>query len=169
MILKNINLKKTKTVNGLEILDLTEPTLIPKFDSVNFVIKTFVLVTDELEMRPDLIAKLSLGSEDMVDVLLKCNQISNPFSIKSGDILVIPDIEKFEAFYKDPKSDERIVNDTKSLFIDPKKVSKKDESRLERLSNIAKTKKNGSKQITTPNTLKSGDSNINKSKGNIKF
>tara|TARA_Y100000389_G_scaffold155672_1_gene156381 strand:- start:537 stop:1046 length:510 start_codon:yes stop_codon:yes gene_type:complete len=169
MLLKNIDLKKTKTINGLEILDLTEPTLIPDFRSINFIIKNFVLVTDELEMRPDLIAKLALGSEDKIDVLLKCNQISNPFSIKSGDILVIPQLESFEKFYKTPKVDEKTIKDTKSLFIDPKKASKKDKNRVDRLSNIAKTKKNGSKEITTPNKLKSGDTNITKNKGSIKF
>lgn len=169
MLLKNIDLKKTKKVNGLEILDLTEPTLLPDFTSVNFVIKNFVLVTDELEMRPDLIAKLALGSQDLVDVLLKCNQISNPFSIKAGDILVIPDLDRFNEFYKTPKLDEKTIEETKSLFIDPDKASKVDKNRVERLGNIAKTKKNGSKQITTPNVLKSGSTNIKKSKGNIKL
>lgn len=169
MNIKNLNLKKTISIDDIEILDLMEPTLVPDFVSGNFVVRDFIIISDDLEMRPDLIAKISLGSTDYVDILLKANQISNPFSIKSGDILVIPDISRFEAFYKTPKRDNKSIENTKAKFIDPTKSSKKDKGRLDRLSNIAKTKKNGAKEITTPNKLKSGDSNITKTNGSIIF
>lgn len=169
MNLKNLSLKQTIIKNGEEILDLSEPTLVPSFNSTNFLVQDVVMVTDELEMRPDLIAKKYLGSDSYVDVLLKANEISNPFSIKSGDILIIPNIEKFKGFYVNPKQSENKINNTKANFLDPSKLSKKDKNRLERLEKIAREKPNGSREITTPNKLKTGDSNIIRQNGRIKF
>ena len=49
--------------------------------------------------------------------LLKANQISNPFSIDIGDILIIIDKNLAQEFYKKPKKPKKDIADTKSLFL----------------------------------------------------
>ena len=169
MEFKNLELKELREVDNELILDLLEPTLIPDFRRGNFEIRNFFMVSEEYVMRPDLIARAVFGNDSYVDVLLKANKISNPFSIAEGDILVVPNLDKFLAFYKKPKRSENKIEDTKAKFIDPSKSSKKDISRVERLEALGKNKKNGAKEITTPNKLKKGKSNLRFGGGSVSF
>ena len=51
-------------------------------------------------MRPDLIAYAAYGSTENMELILKINGISNPFSIDENDIVIIPDKDKISSIVK---------------------------------------------------------------------
>lgn len=78
--------KGTKNKNGIEILNLGQNTIIFNGD---IRIKEIVVVTQEFEMRPQMIASIVYGTDEKTDVLLKYNGISNPFTIEAGQIYFV--------------------------------------------------------------------------------
>jgi hypothetical protein len=62
--------------------------------SVNYTsgmsLDDFFVVTQYYQMRPDLVAAIKYGDHGKVGSLLKFNGISNPFAIKEGNVLLIP-------------------------------------------------------------------------------
>jgi hypothetical protein len=113
--------------------------------------------------RPDLIALKYYKNIDFVEIILKYNNISNPFSINEGDVLIIPVsddlLEQWKPVKKvgEGKTSEKSVRDQ---FVDQKRLTVVDKKRIEYLQKKASEKENGSKQILPPNILKEGDSNI---------
>ena len=94
------NKKVVKNSVGESFLDFTKRSI--KWSGNKILIDTTELVTDEFEMRPDLISQYSYGSTNKSDLYLKYNGISNPFSIQSGDIIIIPNEEAMlKEFYKE--------------------------------------------------------------------
>lgn len=73
-------------------LELSVDLLTKSYDFINYNYKFdgYIVVSDNEEMRGDLISLQYLNDQNLEDVLLKFNGISNPFSIESGDILFIP-------------------------------------------------------------------------------
>jgi len=84
------------------IWDLTKSSI--TFEEVNSQLKTFVVVSEYFQMRPDLIALLNLGDQGKVGSLLKYNGVSNPFSIKEGDIMLVPTSETVQEIFTAKKS-----------------------------------------------------------------
>lgn len=150
MRLKIFDLKRI--LNGKVIM--TEPAVI--FPEGLRALETYVVETG-YEGRPDLIALKFYGDESHVDRLLKFNGISNPFSIEVGDELQIPNpINTFKAFVKP----NRPSGETKKeKFIKQRRLTQKDEKRLEFLQKKASNLPNGSKQTLPPNMLKDGQTN----------
>lgn len=160
---KMINLKRiiTKTnYFGEEktVTDLSEPTLKPDFQSTFFNIKRTVVVTEEYAMRPDLISMFAYGTDQYADIILKFNEISNPFSIAEGDIIIIPDLDGAKRAYIKPKPSKKEIEEVKRAYIDKNRFSKPTQQRLDKLQALANSKKNGSPTITTSNKLKPGES-----------
>jgi hypothetical protein len=96
------------------------------------------LVSDDYIMRPDLIANQFYGSSDKVDLLLKYNGYSNPFSVGPEAVLLVPDAEtlsKFSATPPDLKLDQPRKKKANVKFTP---TAKKDKRRLDFL-----TKKGG--------------------------
>ena len=58
------------------------------------------VVDESTEGRIDLIALKWYNEKDNIGMLLKCNNIFNPYSIKSGDLLIIPVIKAPETIIK---------------------------------------------------------------------
>ena len=85
------------------IVDLTRASL--EYTST-VDITTFVMVSPDFVMRPDLIAKAVYGDPNKLDYLLKYNSVSNPFSIEVGDVLVVPDLDDMSKQFKTPNVDE---------------------------------------------------------------
>ena len=71
------------------IWDLTKASI--TYDSLPIKIKSFFIVTEYYQMRPDLISAIKLGDAGKVGSLLKFNAISNPFALDEGKALAIPD------------------------------------------------------------------------------
>ena len=117
--------------------------------------------------RVDLIAFREYSGDWYGDIILKFNNISNPFSFKAGDTLKIPSRDANMRIWKD--IDDSIVNENpvRSQFIDSKRLTPKDKKRIKYLEDKANAKANGSSQILPPNILKHGQSNVLKSKGQI--
>ena len=158
---------KNKLVIGDKIR-MTHPTLLFNFDNTP-VIDEHIVESDET-CRIDLISLKYYRSDNYVDYILKFNGISNPFTIKEGDVLKIPANTTVLKTFKPIKEigqSERIENAVRDQFIDTKRLPAKDANRIEYLKRKASLKKNGSKEILPPNVLKTDDKNIQINGGTI--
>ena len=172
--LKLINLKRiiTKTNyfgENKTVTDLTEPTLKPDFQSIHFNIKRTITVTEGYAMRPDLISMFAYGTDIYTDIILKFNEISNPFSIAEGDIFLIPDLDGAKRAYRKPKPSKKEIEEVKRAYIDKNRFSKPTQNRLDKLKALADSKKNGSPTITPSNKLKPGESAVTTKGGALIF
>lgn len=116
--------------------------------------------------RVDLISLREYGGDWYGDLILKFNNISNPFSFNEGDILKIPAKDTIMSHWKEVSGTEA-TNNVKSQFIDSKRLTEKDAKRVEYLAKKAQGKANGSSQIIPPNIVKHGESNIKVGNGKI--
>ena len=131
------------------------------------------LVTEETAMRPDLIANYFYRDAGYLDLLLKYNGYSNPFSINVGDVIRIPSIETLAKFGSVGKTrDQKLIGNRKkytNVVLAPK--SKKDQVRMNYLlqkgtginSNLAKLNallQSGNLSGMSVSTLSSQISNI---------
>jgi predicted amidophosphoribosyltransferase len=75
--------------------------------SVNYTsgmaLDDFFIVTEYYQMRPDIIAALKYGDHGIVGSLLKFNSISNPFAIKEGNVLLIPNVKSIDDSFNTKK------------------------------------------------------------------
>ena len=119
--------------NGIEYVDLSFNTLKTNlYDSILGIYR----VESSTEMRPDLICMKYYGTTDYMDILLKSNNIFNPFSIKEGDVLVIPAIKKEDDLYDTPVG---IINDDlRKKYVDQSQLSEVDQNRINRIKNSTK-------------------------------
>lgn len=159
------------TLNNKKLVDgkykFTKPTLV--FLETNETIEEHIVTEDQVG-RIDLISLLYYRNANYCDYILKWNGISNPFSIKFGDILKIPNHREALKTVKEIK----LFNSTnepsiRDQFIDTKRLPVKDAKRIEYLQRKAAQKPNGAKQILPPNILKEGDTNIKIGNGQIRI
>lgn len=137
---------------------ITEPTALFKGD----VRTLYVHEVNETQVgRIDLISIEYYGSADYSDLILKYNNISNPFSITQGDVLNIPDRTALKEFKEiKPVGDQKeIENPIRQQFLDTKRLTPKDANRIEYLKKKASEKENGAQPLP-PNILPEGDSNL---------
>ena len=162
-------LKKKITIikDGInEIIDFATPTFIPDFLSDNFVVTNVIVVSEQYDRRPDLISLAMYGSDAYMDIILKCNGISDPLQVRTGMAIGIPLKDKAQKFYINPVNE---IKESKQTFIDPKKKTKVDTERLKTLAKISASIKNGSKQNLPTNQLKADESNITINKESNSF
>lgn len=165
MDFRSINNKQVKN----DKLRLTEPYIL-FMDNVK-VIAEHVVNVDEVG-RIDIISRKYYNGDNLSEIILKYNNISNPFSITEGDVLLIPDgqtVLKTWERIKEITDIELEIDNIRAQFMDTKRLSKKDAARVEYLQRKAAKLKNGSKQILPPNILKSGDKNLRIDNGEIKI
>jgi hypothetical protein len=149
--------RKEVSFDGTKII-FSKPTVV--FDEDTTVIASHEVTEDETG-RIDLISLKYYKDANYCDYILKWNGISNPFAIKEGDVLEIPQNIASLVSIKPI----RLVGPAKTIsirdqFIDTKRLPAKDAARIEYLQRKAAQKANGSKQILPPNILKDGESNI---------
>lgn len=119
------------------------------------------ICSEDFRMRPELIAQLKMGDSNKLEILLKANDISNPFTVDAGDTFIIPDPisspNKFTATVvtDDPRTKIR------KQYLDPKKTSIKNtgdnyQDYIER-----------EKTMLPPNYAKTGDKEIIVANGKI--
>ena len=137
-----------KVVDGAKML-LVQPTMIFRVLGDESLQTLHVVDSDEAG-RPDLIADKYYGDHRMVDIILKYNRISDPFSIRAGETLRIP---KYTiAYYKlERPSYSEDLNLVKQQFIDTKRLPANDQAKIERLK-----KKYGKDELLPPNVIPSG-------------
>lgn len=150
--------------DGVEIKDLTASM----FDlrANNYVKYNVYKVPKEYEMRPDLISGAVYNNSLYAEIILKYNGISNPFSIKEGDIILIPSLDSMEAIAAKPVGTDNdgakaIRNSYK--YIDPIKIPRTDDNFQNR--QII----NAPAGALPPNLAKEGESQITYRNGRVYF
>ena len=90
-----IDKKLEKTLyNNEELLDLT-PSVFNENKSSGIVFNVY-RVPESMKMRIDLVSMAAYGTDKYADLLLKYNGISNPFTLNTDDILLIPTFDTIE-------------------------------------------------------------------------
>lgn len=140
-------------------LRLTEPYVL--FKEEVGIMTVYTVHSDEAG-RIDLIASNVYNDTSQSEHILKFNNISNPFSIKEGDVLNIPFVDlpfkNWKTIKPQGKPDGK--HPVKDQFMDSKRLTVKDQNRVEYLKQKASQKVNGSKEILPPNILKDGETNM---------
>lgn len=147
---------------GDVVLDITRRSI--SFDK-NPRPRSSVIVNAETEMRMDLIAYSAYKEQGNMDFLLKYNNISNPFSLERGRVILLPTRQDLrEAYYTPDELVDRGAEkpNNESQFVVPK--TEKDKKRLEQLKKRATTR-----EILPPNINKTGDKNVKVKDGKIIF
>jgi hypothetical protein len=152
------DLKSEMVNNGITSLDFMENNFRVNYEDPKLIISKVFLIEEKHLCRPDMLSFDAYGNSEYVDIILKFNHISNPFSMELYDLIVVPKLNTALKFYrKDQLKTDKMLNDTKGLFIDPTRASKKDQERLKMLEQIAKKSKNGSTEIKPTNLLRDGE------------
>ena len=139
-----------KTKDAIK-LAMTQPTMIFR-NKVGATILTEHVVREDDIVRPDRIALLYYGDQTKLDLILKFNGISDPFSLAVGETILVPDPST--AYYKLERPRSYEENIVKQQFIDTKRLSKKDARRIEALK-----KKYNKEALLPPNVIPVGKKN----------
>jgi len=97
-----------KKSDGNYVLDLIKATVRYLFPPEY---QRAVIVSDDFQMRPDLISGATMGDPSKLDYILKMNGISNPLSIETGDVLLIPDVKQMSSSFINPEPEQDENND----------------------------------------------------------
>jgi len=57
----------------------------------------FITITEETQYRPDKLAYMAYGNENLAWIVLKFNDITDPFDLEVGKIIEIPSIQRVSA------------------------------------------------------------------------
>lgn len=155
---------KNKIIDGVKLV-IVQPTI---YFTLKLQDAVFGVDYREKEVepfqsgRPDLIALDAYGEASMADIILKFNGISDPFSIVEGEIIKIPKIDY--PFKRLERVQNREENSIKQQFVDTKRLSKKDQRRVE-----AMKKKYDKETLLPPNVIPVGKKTFKFEAGNITF
>jgi hypothetical protein len=131
LISKLIGLKPLfKKKNGDEVTDLAKRT----FDRNRVGIEgaKYYTISEELQMRADLVSQSAYSTSFLWDAILKFNGISNPFSIFAGQKILIPSQAELEKGFTNPSPIvDKATNKAVNQVLNP--VTKQDKKRLEML------------------------------------
>ena len=139
-----------KTYDTVKLI-MTQPTMIFRNKGNAEIIAEHV-VTEDDKVRPDLIALKYYGDHTKTDMILKYNRISDPFSISPGEIILVPSPDT--AYYRLERPMSFEDNIVKRQFIDTKRLSQKDQKRIEALK-----KKYNKETLLPPNVIPVGKKN----------
>jgi hypothetical protein len=162
---KNIfNPNKDLMEQGIGVWDLTRSSV--SFSFINLKIGAFYTLTEEAQMRPDVVCLQAYGNLTNIGSLMKVNGVSNPFSISTGTVFAIPARERLDAAF-DQKRRAIAQSDTttnpNAMFRKTQegkafKVSQSRKKFLEAQNSV----KNPVAQALPPNILQGGESQISK-------
>lgn len=160
----NLTTIKNKVIDGVKLI-IVQPTIyftLKLHDAVLGVDYREKEVEPFQSGRPDLIALDAYGDASMADIILKFNGISDPFSILEGEIIKIPKIDY--PFKRLERILNREENSIKQQFVDTKRLSKKDQRRVE-----AMKKKYDKEALLPPNVIPVGKKTFKFESGTITF
>lgn len=150
--------------DGIEIVDLTNTMF--DIQAANYISYSVYKVPKEFEMRPDLIAGAVYNNSLYAEYILKFNGISNPFTIKEGDIILIPSLDSMRAVTVKPSGVDvdgaKIIRNSYK-YIDPVKIPKADNA----FSNRQIV--NAPAGALPPNIAKEGEPQITYRNGRVYF
>ena len=147
-------------------LDLLTPSWSVK--NVQYSIKAIAFVTDETKMRPDLVAMQYLGDYSRLGTMLKLNNISNPLSLNSSEILLIPGDQMVNDLFQSGRSATTQKQKARSFRKELQdKISQVSKDRLEYLN--SKNVSNLTESPLPPNLLQEGQQQILVAEGRLIF
>lgn len=147
-------------------LDLLTPSW--KVNSVRYSIKAIAFVTEETKMRPDLVSMQYLGDTSRLGTLLKLNNISNPLSVDSGEVLLVPGDQMVTDLFQSGKAVSSQKQKARSFRKELQdKISQVSKDRLEYLN--AKNVSNLAETPLPPNLLQEGQQQILVTEGRLIF
>jgi hypothetical protein len=171
---KNIfNPDKTLESSGnYGIWDLTKSSI--TYNAVKVSVDSVFLVTEYYQMRPDLIAAIKLGDHSSVGSLLKMNNISNPFSLMEGNVLLIPTSSTVEESFMSKKNENQRTSSS-NTNTNPNQVFRENQEQKKFKVSEGRKKfleskiKNQPSMILAPNVAQPNDKSIEKKDGFLIF
>lgn len=160
IILDSLSKKPRKSSSEDSELDISVPVV--AYEGYVTFNRT-VMVSSEMDMRPDTVASISLGNQNKMDYLLKYNGIDNPFSVGGGDVLALPDVMSpiKPAAEVDGQEDIRdIVNS---------RASRTDKNRIDFVKRMVEKDPQGTKLVASPNMAPKGAQEISEKDGVLTF
>jgi len=148
---------RTNPNTKISLLDLVIPSWDPRF--VEYELKSIAIVTDETEMRPDLVALSYMSEASNLGTLLKINNISNPLSLLRGEVLLVPTDKMKKSLFNTGQAINNQKQKAKSFRKElQEKISQVSQERLEYLN--SKNISNLTETPLPPNLLKEGEQQI---------
>ena len=165
MNIKSLTLKNKLTVEstGEQYFDLTAPSFRYKSE---LGIRALHYIKQDQVGRMDKVSLQYFGKSDYVDALCIVNNIFNPFSLNEGDVIIIPNLSDLAAVYSRPNAASR-PNPVLEDYVNTDRQSEKDQARVQRLAQKAKTKESGVDTPIPPNMLQQGQESKIYEGGNI--
>jgi len=166
MFLNSIDKKPVfKRPDGIEIKDLTATMF--NLQTQNYVKFNVYKVPKEFAMRPDLISAAVYNNTIYAEIILKYNGISNPFSIKEDDLILIPNLDSVKPMITPKQGTE--ADGAKTLrdsykYIDPTKIPKENADFQNR--QVVSGAKEGA---LPPNIAEEGEEQITYRNGRVYF
>jgi hypothetical protein len=141
------------------------------FNNVRVQVREVYYVTDDDQMRPDLIAYYRYSNQGRMGTLLKFNGYSNPFSLDTGQILYIPLEKSITDGFDSKKNLDKKGNTNSSPSnafkkAQESKISKPSEGRKKYVENKIKNKP---AQVLPPNMTQPGEQTVIRKDGKIIF
>jgi hypothetical protein len=156
----------TNPDNQNRSLDLLAPAWNTK--NIKYSLKTIAVVSDETEMRPDLVSMLYLYDTSKLGSILKLNNISNPLSLKSGEVLFIPGDQMVKDLFDNAKTINNQKQKARSFRKElQEKISQVSKERIEYLN--SKGISNIAQSPLPPNILPEGQQQILITEGRLIF
>jgi hypothetical protein len=151
---------------GKSYLDLVAPSWSSR--NIIYTIKNIAIVSDETEMRGDLVSLLYMQDTSKVGTLLKLNNISNPLSLKSGEVLFVPGDDMTNDLFKGGEKQNNQKQKARSFRKElQEKISQVSKDRLEYLN--SKNISNLTQSPLPPNMLQEGQQQILVADGRLLF
>lgn len=161
----NPNLDQTQSYG---IWDLTASSI--TYNKTPMAVKSFFVVTEYYQMRPDLIACIKMSGDEQTGSLLKFNSISNPFSLMEGRVLAIPDPNTVQESFRVKKSQNQALSSS-NTNTNPNNVFKKNQEQKKFKVSEGRKKylqdkiKNKPELNIPPNVLQPGEKVIDRKNG----
>ena len=148
---------RTNPNTGITYLDLVAPSWDTK--QIRYDLRSIAIVTDETEMRPDLVSISYQSDHSYLGSLLKLNNISNPLSVKSGEILAVPTDQMLKDLFTSGQTATNQRQKAKSFRKElQEKISQVSQERLDYLN--SKNISNLAETPLPPNMLQEGQQQI---------
>jgi len=154
MNIKSLTLKNKLSIEetGEQYYDLSAPSFKYRRE---LGVKALHYVTVDQAGRVDKISEMYFGTGAYIDAICVVNNIFNPFTVSEGDVLAIPQLKDEGLVYSRPNAASR-PSETLAQYVNTDRQSVQDQSRVQRLTQLAKSKKNGVKAPIPPNMMQQG-------------
>lgn len=105
-------------LDGETMVDLvSDPIFVGKLEAIDRVI----IIDKKMAGKPWLITQIVYGSPNHTDLLFSFNGYSNPMSIKGGDVLVIPPLDRLVKNVKNNKTGNETIIELNKRISEPDK------------------------------------------------